>query len=271
MAAKIRRVGYARLALAGIVLAPLSWAMITKAQEPEARPVPAATTADAIRREIETQRDRHEERIAELQALRDRIAKETTDEAKADVEKLDAVIARERQDHTARLALLRDLLAADPGAPRVREGDVEREWNDLAAGVRRLNQSYVVAPVVSDFAASGGSYYIDRDDRAVEPRRIEPRAVEPRAGEAPADEPRVDEGRVVRPRMVRLPPPLYVGRDGVRTLPRWLYGVPDGYYPADVQPRILARDEEEVVRLRQAVRELSREVEELRQRTTPTP
>lgn len=255
MAARTPRFGFARLALAGLVLMPVSWAVLAWAQDaprtPSVQPA-AGSTAESIRREIERQQQRHDERIAELQALRDRIAKETSDDAKADLARIHQLIAREREDHAARMALLRELLAADRG------GDADREWGQLASAVRRLNQSYVVAPVVSPSAATGGSYYID----------INRPADEGRISVAPGTEPGPEGRVIVAPRSVRLPPPVYVGPSGVRTLPRWLYGDLEEEY-STVDPALVA-PADEVMRLRQTVRELTREVQELRNRTAGT-
>ncbi|MEX1098731.1 MAG: hypothetical protein WED34_21970 [Planctomycetales bacterium] len=259
MAAATRRVGYVRLAMAGLVLVPLSWAVISRAQETEVAPAPAAsaTTADAIRREMAIQEQRHKERVAELEALKTRVAAEASDEAKADARRLDDIIAKEQRDYAARRLVLQELLAADPGVAGLRNDAAEvREWNSLANAVGRLNQSYVVAPVISDYAASGGSYYIDRE--------VPLRRVDPRVGEIEGVEP-----GVARVDWVRLPPPLYVGSGGVRALPRWLYGYGD--WPVGVPVGGTLPRDEEVLRLRQNVRELSKEVEDLKQRRGVAP
>lgn len=272
MAARTRQFGYVRLALAGIVLAPFSWAMIASAQqEEEATPPPAPTTTeDAISREMQLQQQRHEERLGELQALRDRIAAETSDEAKADVQRLDKLIAEERRDHAARRAALEMIVVAvpEPGPARVRNA-VNEEWNDLANAVRSLNQSYVVAPVVSNYAASGGSFYIDRG--------VTTQVVDPRVGSAPAFVPNTTGRCGNRVGAIHLPPPLFLGSGcgigSVGMLPWWLYGgygcLPVNCCPLNCGPTVLSRDslcDEEVVRLRQTVRELTRDVEELRGR-----
>ena len=83
--------------------------------------------------------------------------------------------------------------------------DVNSELVDVGRAIGRMNQSYVIAPVIGHNAATGGSYYIDTID-------------DPNARE------NGEPGNRVNGRGDRLPAPVFVTPDGEYELPAWLYG-----------------------------------------------
>lgn len=101
--------------------------------------------------------------------------------------------------------------AADDAPPDERfRRNLVMELGDVGRALGRLNQSYVIPPIISSSAATGGSFFIDTVDEG------ESSEGDTAAGGKAAK----SGGKVVR---IKLPSPLFVGSRCAR-LPCWLQG-----------------------------------------------
>lgn len=217
-----------------------------------------SAVTNSIRQEIQRQDQKHAAEVRRLQNLRQSLqaAGQT-----ARVEEVDRALAEARQEHSARTNALRRWLAAMESSGG---SGVSSELDQVGDALRRMNQGFAVAPVISGSAVSGGSYYVDRID--------EPSLADEQTGADKDQAARRPEDHVV------LPAPLLLKhRSDVRTrradaeepstetaaadrhghtdrVPDWLYREP----PRDVQ---ITHDQ--AVEVRDMLKNLSEQVSRL--------
>lgn len=174
-----RRLSYTRLLVIAVLGGTAGWIVLARssaqddvppvAEEPIAPPAAApaierVNLPNAIRDEIVREETRHEQRLKRLTAARQALV-EAGAPAEA-VREIDAAIIEEKAEHAARIATLQRWLRAERD-PRV--APVEEELRDYGRALRRLNQSYTIAPITGKSAATAGSSF--RDRRATEDAR----------------------------------------------------------------------------------------------------
>lgn len=257
-------------ALAGGVLLARGFAQNEPRVEEEpfaqpATPRPAVVPGEpgdlrqAILKEIELERAQHAARLKRLQTVREALVKAGA--PAADLEEIDAAIADERADFAARLATLTrwSRVRGVEGDPRI--APVNEELREFGRAMRRINQSYAIAPVVGKHAASGGSSYVDprarERDRAEEPYE-EPRQPAPGAPALPPGDGERDADAAGI-----LPPPVVVGS---QDLPAWVYGERSLVRGPMTNPKFAARADVVIRELVESVRVLRAEVERLESR-----
>lgn|GEM_PF-4819713 len=264
-----RRFGYLPITLVAFLGLVTLWGLsrgafadpVAPAGAEEGRPVTDdLALSRLLEREIDIQQQRHKERITQLEQLRASLR--DANAPPAQIEAVDKLIREENRDYRARVAQLERLAFAAPSAT----SPVTREYQDFATALSRLNQSFVIAPIVGSSGATGGSYYIDR--RAQRAAERDPLVRDPR----------LPEGEVVTPETsehVVLPPPVVLGTGRATQLPSWLYGLPTTAVQIRPGPPPMLehmRDlDESVEALRNEVRALRNQLQQQQQQQPNSP
>lgn len=133
-----------------------------EAKDDEARTV--TIDGEEIRGVLRDELKRHDSALEKLEAARDALKT-----AKADSQAIDRLIETEKQEHNARVKRLNSWLDAKSArkkddARRTRS-IVNSELRDIARAIGSLNQSYRIAPISRPGAETGGSKFVDYQDR----------------------------------------------------------------------------------------------------------